>query len=567
MKKTVLTLLIVAFATSFSMAQSVEDGIKFLYYERNQSALETMQKVVNKNPKDARALYWLGQVYLNMYSTSSSKEDLQKAQDVYQKALNDGINDPWIWVGTGHVELLENADKNAARQKFEQAITATTGKGRRGKEDPDILNAVGRANADGSSKQGDPLYGIEVLKRAAALDTKNPDIMINMGICYLKLGTDKGGEAVQAFQEAIARDPNYAKAYYRIGRVYESQNNQQYMNEWFGKAIAADPNYAPVYLAYFDYYKERDVNAAKEYLDKYVANADQDCSTEYFVADYLYRAAKYQESIAQLQKMQNGKCSDYVRINILYAYNYNRMGDSVLAKQYASTFLAQADTNKIVPSDYVIAGTVYSKFGEADSAANLYQMALQKDTVAKNKTMYLDSIAAMYKRANMPQERLEWVKKSYQANPNPTNRDIFDLGEAAFNADSLNLADSMFTMYKNKYPDQAFGYYWSVKVAQKEDSTNAAAVTPINEYINFLMKDSATNSQLIGYYHAILGGYYANTAQDIDSSLMEFEKAVQFDPANQQYGQYLDMLRKAKDKAKSSSKSPANRNESDKSKK
>lgn len=567
MKKSILTLLIVALATSFSMAQSIEDGIKFLYYERNQSALETMQNVVNKNPKDAKAIYWLGQVYLNMFSISGSKEDLQKAAELYKKALNEGINDPWIWVGLGHVELLEG-NNNSARQRFEQAITATTGKGRRGKENPDILNAVGRANADGSSKQGDPLYGIDVLKRAAALDLKNPDIYINMGINYLKLGSDKGGEAVQAFQNAISIDPKYAKAYFRIGRIYESQNNQQYMNEWFGKAIAADPTYAPVYLAYFDYYKERDVNAAKEYLDKYVANADQDCSTEYFVADYLYRAAKYQESIAQLQKMQNGKCSDYVRINILYAYNYNRMGDSAMAKQYASRFLAEADTNKIIPSDYMIAGSVYSKIpGNADSAASLFKLALLKDTVVKNKARYMDSIATMYKRANMPQERLVWVKKSYAANPNPTNRDIFDLGEAAFNADSLSLADSMFTMYKTKYPDQAFGYYWTVKVAQAADSTNAAAVAPINDYIKFLLKDSATNSQLIGYYHAILGGYYANTAQDIDSSLMEFEKAVQFDPTNPQYGQYLDMLRKAKEKSKSSSKSAASRNDSGRSKK
>ena len=50
------------------------------------------------------------------------------------------------------------------------------------------------------------------------------------------------------------------------------------------KQLAADPTYAPVYLDYFNYYTERDVNVAKEYLDKFVANADQDCDTDYFVA-------------------------------------------------------------------------------------------------------------------------------------------------------------------------------------------------------------------------------------------------------------------------------------------
>ena len=50
------------------------------------------------------------------------------AKAIYQNALNGGINDPWIWVGMGHVQILENNDVNSAKQKFEQAITATKAK-------------------------------------------------------------------------------------------------------------------------------------------------------------------------------------------------------------------------------------------------------------------------------------------------------------------------------------------------------------------------------------------------------------------------------------------------------
>ena len=52
MKKTILTMLAVAFATSFAISQKVEDGIKFIYYQRNKSAKETLKKVVAANPKD-----------------------------------------------------------------------------------------------------------------------------------------------------------------------------------------------------------------------------------------------------------------------------------------------------------------------------------------------------------------------------------------------------------------------------------------------------------------------------------------------------------------------------------
>jgi hypothetical protein len=49
---------------------------------------------------------------------------------------------------------------------------------------------------------GDHMYAIDKLKQAAAIDLTNPDIMINMGINYLKMGGENGGEAVKAYQDA-----------------------------------------------------------------------------------------------------------------------------------------------------------------------------------------------------------------------------------------------------------------------------------------------------------------------------------------------------------------------------
>lgn len=541
MKKTVFMILTLVFATAFAMAQSVEDGIRLLYYEKNKSAKETLQKVVTNKPKDGYSIYWLGQALI-------ASEDYAGAKTLYQNALTSGVNDPWIWIGTGHVELLQGGDINAAKQRFEQAITST--KGKRGAENANILNAIGRANADGGNKVGDPNYAIEKLKRAQQIDTKNPDIDINLGINYLKLGSEHGGEAVEAFRDAAVRDPKYARAYTRIGRVYRSQDNKESMNEWYGKAIATDATYGPVYLDYFLYYQNRDVNAAKEYLDKYVANADKDCKTDYWVADYLFRAGKYQESINKANEMAAGECKTYPRLGILYAYNYNRLGDSIKAKDYMQQFLNAVPEAQRVPDDYLIAGAVFGKVpGFEDTAVGYINKAMELDTVAKNKATYIDSIASLYKRANKPQERLEWVKKSYSLSATPSNRDIFDLGEAAFNADSLVLADTVFSMYKEKFPDQAFGYYWKVKIAQKQDSALSTAIQPINDYIQFLSSDTVKNNPTIGYYHALLGGYYANVAKSIDSSIIEFQKAVQADPSNTQYQQYLDLLTQTKEKA------------------
>lgn len=514
MKKTTLTILAVALATSFAISQSVEEGIKFLYNERVNSAKQTLEKVVASKPKDAYSIYWLGQAYL-------ADKDLAGAKTLFQKALADGVNDPWIWVGSGHVELLENGDINSAKQKFEQAITAT--KGKKGIENADILNAIGRANADGSSTQGDPAYGIEKLKRAQEINKTNPDISIQLGICYLKQGTDKGGEAVEAFRDAFTRNPQYAEAYYRTGRIYQSQNNLEFMNEWFGKAIVADPSYAPVYLAYFNYYKDRDINAAKEYLDKYVANADKDCQLDYFVADYLYRAGKNQESIAKAKEMENGACKDYIRIDIIYAYNYNKMGDSLTAKTYMDKFFAaNPPADKIESSDYVLYGKILSKFPGSEKAADeVLTKAIAIDTVMAHKIDYMNQIAAMYSKAKMYNEQLAVAVKLFSMKPKPSGRDYYDITKASIDAKNYVLADSLSRLYMAAYPDLPQGYTFSVTANKMldVDTTKGLAVEPVNNYISFLKKDIEKNRKTIynSYYYLLV--YYAQYAKDLQKGV------------------------------------------------
>lgn len=537
MRKTVLTFFAFLSLTSFAVAQSVQDGINFLYYERYAKAKETLQKVVSSNPKDAYAIYWLGQALL-------SDKDIPAAKALFQKALNEGVNEPYIWIGMGHVELLQGGDINQAKQKFEQAITTTkTKKG----EDPNILNAIGRANADGGSRYGDPVYGVEKLKRAGDLDKTNFDIYYNMGVNYLKMGSDKGGDAYEAFNEAIRRNPKDARSMYRIGRIYESQANTDLMNEWYGKAVAADPNYAPAYLQWFLYYSNRDVNIAKEYLDKYmnVVKDDKTCEIDYFYADYLFRAGKYNESIAKAQEMENGNCKDFTKVHLLYAYSYDRLGDTIKARNAVEKYFASTPEDKILPEHYIIGASVLKRFPDKiDQAVKLLSTVYNIDTIRRNKMRYADTIAYIYRINNRPVDRLQWLLKSWSLNPNPSNFDIYNMGDAALAAKDYVLSDSMFNMYKNKYPDQSYGYIGRVKVAQAKDSSGAASVQPINDYIGYLSADTLKNKPTIIYYYSLLAQYFANTAKDYPAALEQFKKIQALDPSNADVQKYIDQLTK-----------------------
>ncbi|MGZ5248316.1 MAG: tetratricopeptide repeat protein, partial [Flavitalea sp.] len=124
--------------TNLLFAQSVDQGRKFLYYDRTKSAKETFDKMIAANPNNIEAVYWLGQTYLK-------DRDSVAAKDLYQKTLATNGNAPLLLVGMGQIELMEGKTDDA-RQRFETAINLTKGR------DINVFNAVADANV--SAKQG-----------------------------------------------------------------------------------------------------------------------------------------------------------------------------------------------------------------------------------------------------------------------------------------------------------------------------------------------------------------------------------------------------------------------------
>ncbi|HEX5151514.1 MAG TPA: tetratricopeptide repeat protein [Parafilimonas sp.] len=536
MKKIILPLFTLLSISSIVSAQSIDDGKKFLIYERFTSAKQVFQKLIASDPKNAQAIYWLGQAYI-------ANDQLDSAKVLYQNALTAGVNDPWLWVGSAHVDVLQGGDINAAKQKFEQAITATTTtKGRNKGPNPFLLNAIGRAMAGGGSTQGDPNYGIDKLKQAAQIDPKNPEIYVNLGLCYRKLGGEQGGQAFEAFRQATVIDPQYARAYYLIGRIYQTQRNKESMNEWYGKAIAADATFAPVYLQYFQYYSETDVSAAKEYLDKYVANADKDCKTDFFVGDYLFRAGKYQESLQKAKEMEAGACKDFPRLNVLYAYNYDRLGDSVQARSYIQKYFAlAAGSDDIQPADYAFAGEVLAKFPETnDSAISYLTKAVELDTVKEEQKKYLKTAADVAARTGNYGLILSILRSAEKINDgkltetgyygyakNVADAAAADSGEA-FDSTKYLLGDSIIQSYIIAYPDKSQGYSFRTRYAKisDKDSTRGLAVAPIEQYNEFLTKDTAADNKktiFSNYYYLLI--YYAQYATDAPKE-QEYERAI-----------------------------------------
>ncbi|MBI2284749.1 MAG: tetratricopeptide repeat protein [Bacteroidetes bacterium] len=482
MKKTVSLMLTAMLAAQCLMAQ-IPAGIKFLNYEKNKSAKEAFQKAYEANPKDPQAIYWLGQAMLATDGAGEpSKEQIAEVKALYQKGLQEVGSDAWLLVGMGHVGILEKEDINAVKQKFEQAITSTIEtKGKnKGKPNPAILNAIGRANAEVGSDQGDHNYAIEKLKQAAALDLTDPDILINMGINYLKLGGENGGDAVKAYQEALTRDPKNARAFYRIGKIYQSQNNKELFEQNFASAMEADPAYPPVYFNYYDYYSTRDVNRAKEYLDKYIATADKDPMLELVMADYLFRSGKNAESLAKVKELEAAVgIKTLPKLDVLYAFNYDRIDDSVQAKNALTRYFANAPVSKIAPGDYELAVKVFSKFpGSEMQAVGYLEKALSSDTSKVNKLAYMGQAAELFGKAKMYDKQIEWLQKQAALKGGTLSEfDYYRLTNTAFNAKNYPLTIELSKKYMTDYPGkpQPYRFFKLAAIASDPDTTGVAA--------------------------------------------------------------------------------------------
>jgi Tfp pilus assembly protein PilF len=495
--------LLLAFAIVFVNvlhAQTVIDAVKLLNYGKLKSAKTALQSLVAANPKDNQAAYWLGQTLL-------VADDVKAAKAFYQQALNSNLsNDAFMIVGMGHVELLESGDINSAKQKFEQAITAcvdTKGKNK-GKPTAAILVAIGRANCigrlvkDGSSKFGDALYAIDKLNQAATADITAPDMYINMGICYRKMGGEFGGDAQQSYTKALERDPKNAQANYLIGKIYSSQNNRPLMDQYFGAAIAADVAFAPVYLDNYLYYANKDVAIAKDNIEKYIMYGDKDCNNDFLYADYLFRASKFSESIAKAKELEGTECK--TRVSILYAYNYDRLNDSLQAKTSVDNFLATATPDKIQLTDYDIAIKIYSRFaGTETKVIELLNKQFAADSSKNNKINYLTQIADLHLKQKNYTDQIKTFNRIAELKGTFSESDYYRICNAYLQAKDFGNGLETSKKYLAAFPDkpQPASFFRKSAIGLDPDSTKGTAIEPLTFLNSVLEKDTAKNKKAI----------------------------------------------------------------------
>ena len=543
MKKLVFLLVGFVFSTAL-MAQvapsPLAEGLKMLNYEKNKSALNFFKEAYDKNPGDGETIFWYGQAILAQnYNGISTPESIQKAKELYQKSLQAKGSDAWLLVGMSHIQSLEGADVNAVKQNLEVAITSTLNtKGKyKGKPNQDIINAIGYVFAELPISIGDHRYAIDKLKETvSAYDVVNSSLYVNLGINYLKLGGgENGGDAVTAFQNAINADPKNAYAYYRIGKVYQTQNNKESLDEYFNKAIAADPAIAPVYFSLYTYYAEVSTSIAKTNLDLFLQYADKDPIFEYFSADYLFRSGQFDQSLEKAKAMEAaGSLTIFPGLAVLLAKNYDKKGDTVLAKSYIEPYITNTTPDKLINTDYELAVKILSKFsGSQATLVGILEKAIAADTAKVNKLKYYKLGYEMLEKSNMYADELKWYTNYSALRGVKDEVYYYKTTSIAINAKEGAIATATAKEYVAAFPDKPNGYSMNVRAAKLLDTANNLGILfeAVNTQNEYLLKDPTKNKQtLINNYYTLIG--YYNETKGYENAVLMCDKVLELVPGD-----------------------------------
>jgi cytochrome c-type biogenesis protein CcmH/NrfG len=519
-------------ATTGVFAQSVEQGKRFFYYQRYNSATDQFQKLIAANPNNIEAVYWLGQ-------TMIQNDDSLSAKALYQKALASNGSAPLILVGTGHIELLENK-ANDARQRFETALSLTKGR------DIEVINAIARANTD--AIHGDANYALEKLNAAATAqrkDMRTAESFVLMGDAYRKL--INGGGAVTAYQKALAMDPKLAEAHYKIGKVYLTQNNSDFFLKSFEDAVQADPNYGPALFELYFYYFNRDINKARSYFDKYLAVSDVTPGSDYERVSIIWASRDFQgaikEATAKINQLGDKADPRYFK---LVAYSYDELKDSVNAKNYLDQYFAKQKQDAFVPKDYVFRAQLLSRFpgNEAEALKN-FESAVALDTLESSRIELMREAATFANKAGNRKEEANWLGRLYRSKKEPVQTDLYYYGYAHYMAGNYDSAYAIFCdQYQTKFPTEIYGYLWCARAAQQMDTTQekGTAVEPYKKLIAYADTAREKYKGQLVQAHGYLASYYANVAKQKDSAIASLKKVLEIDPTNATAQQYIDAL-------------------------
>lgn len=416
------TLSVALLASAFTLqAQDINQAKKAIDAEQFESAKTILKSIIKAKPSNGAAFFTLGNVYLN--------QNVQDSAKIYfQNGLSASDGAKLNHIGLGQMDLDKN-DVAGAQAKFALATRDMR------RKDFEEFIYIGRAYMN--AVKPDYKNAIAVLSRAAINNAQDAQLQLALGDAYY--GDGKQNEAYVAYRNAFQADNTLLRAKMQLGVLLKGAKSYDEALKAYNEVIALNPNYGPVYRelaeTYYKIARNKPSQAAANYkialghYDKYMSLTDYSINSRMRRADFLILIEDYVALEAEANKMiELDKVNPRIYRYLGYAAYKN--GNVDVAIKSLDSFITSPG-NKAIALDYLYLGLTKIKKGTSADGLSIDPIAFQAGIVDIKKAIEMEPLAV--------QELSEVGKKLFAGKLYTEAAAIFEYG--ANTNDSSNFLD------------------------------------------------------------------------------------------------------------------------------
>lgn len=522
MNKKKSILIVAALGFSFSLkAQTIEEGIKMLNYERYETAQKVLEPLAPGNP---RANYYLGLAQLG-------NENKEAAKATFSKFPDDAAN----VAGLARVLFAEGNTTEGTAKALQAA-------GKAKKKDWEPLKFA--ADAMGV-EGGNPKLAMEYYTKAMEKAPENLDMKIGYGDAAQKLD-DGGGKAMTSYENVTAKDPKNSLAYSRIGKLWYAARKYDSALVNYARAKDADPSnplpYRDLANAYFYVGK---YELAKQNSDEYLKLSDKSVEDKIQHANLLFLAKYYAEAIKEMEELIAAGAEKPYMYRII-GYSQSELNDSANALINMDKFFAKQDPKKILPSDYMYYGKILNQNGKVEEADKYYAKAIAADS-SKDKSEMYRKIAEGFlalKNTEAYAKAGDWYGKIPAESPDAKPLDYFNWGLYKYYGRQYPDAAKAFAAMRAKFPEQPSAPYWQGRVSAAIDNEGKTGegLPFFTDWLNIPdTKDYTKKPADLNKAYQYIALYYYNKG-DKEQTKVYMDKILEIDPNDSFVKQLKDAM-------------------------
>ena len=338
-------------SVTLSYAQDLDQAKKTIDAEQFEKAKGILKSIINTNPDNGKAAFLLGSVYLNQNSADSAKI-------YFNKGLVAKLDSKFNYIGLGQMDL---DDKNAVAAEANFALATKDIRKKDSEQYVYIAKAYMNANTPDYKK------AIDVLNKAKIANPLDTNVLMAFGDAFY--GDKNQNDSYKSYRDAFDADPTLIRAKMQLGVLLKGARAFSEAVKAYDNVVATNPEYGPVYRELAEtyyYWGNTDLKNYKEYIvkalafyEKYMSLTDYSLTSRMRHADFLILAKDYKALEMEANAMKE---LDKVnpRIFRYLGYSSYENGNVDGAISALENFIA-TPTNKIIARDYLYLGLAKMK--------------------------------------------------------------------------------------------------------------------------------------------------------------------------------------------------------------